>query len=92
MKILLGRKEINLNWPDRWGKTPLSLAAENGHEGVVKILLGREEITPDKPDIWDRTPLMCATVNGHIKVIALLQPHDEAITPSASYGAEDSTS
>jgi len=46
VKILLEREEVNPDEPDNDGQTPLSLAAMNGNEGVVKILLGREEVDP----------------------------------------------
>ena len=35
--ILLGRNDVNLNTPSRYGQTPPSLAAGNGRE-VVRIL------------------------------------------------------
>ena len=34
------------------GQTPLSWAAEYGHEGVVKILLEREDVNPDLADTF----------------------------------------
>jgi ankyrin repeat protein len=41
---------------DSYGRTPLSWAAENGHETVVK-LLANDGIDPDSKDIYSRTPL-----------------------------------
>ena len=83
MKILLGREEVNPDRPNNNRRTPLSYAAEDGHEGVVKILLGREEVNPDKPDNNGGTPLLIATErltsfwpinkNGIERVVALLQ-------------------
>jgi len=54
------------------GCTPLSFAAGNGHEGVVKILLGREEVNPNKPDNGGRTPLFFAAQNGREGVVKIL--------------------
>ena len=62
--MLLERKEVNPDRPDKWGQTPLSCAALCGTEGVVKVLLGREEVNPDKPDNDGQTPLSIATKEG----------------------------
>jgi hypothetical protein len=55
----------------RYGRTPLSWAAENRREAVVKLLLeeGAEIETKDK---YDRTPLSWAAENGHETVVKLL--------------------
>ena len=57
MKILLKRGEIDPDKPANDGRTPLSHAARNGREGVVRILLEWEEINPDRLDTFGRTPL-----------------------------------
>ena len=55
------------------GRTPLSWAAEMGHEGVIKLLL-EFNADVDKADERDggRTPLSWATEMGHEGVIRLL--------------------
>ena len=57
------------NEGDFSGRGPLTWAARNGHEGVVKILFGRGDINPDKPDDGDRIPLPHATSYGHEGVV-----------------------
>jgi len=70
----LGRKEVNPDIPDQLhGQTPLSWAAENGYEGIVKLLLGRKEVDPDMSNKYGQTPLMLAAASGHNSVVKLLQ-------------------
>ena len=75
MKILLGRDDIA---PDKGedGKTPLLLAARNGHEGVVKLLLGRDDVEPNEPDMGGQTPLLRAAFDGHEEVVKMLLGRD----------------
>ena len=67
----------DLNEGDWSGCTALSLAAEKGHEGVVKILLEREEVNPDKSDNDGRTPLSYAAVHGREGVVGVLLERQE---------------
>jgi len=72
--MLLERKYINPDHPDiEYGMTPLSWAAGNGHEGIVKILLERGDVNPDHKDTkYRRTPLSRAAENGHEAVVKML--------------------
>ncbi|KAE9374873.1 hypothetical protein N431DRAFT_288115, partial [Stipitochalara longipes BDJ] len=56
---------------DNYGQTPLSWAAENGHEAVVSLLLELGAEIESK-DIYGQTPLLWATRNGHETVVRLL--------------------
>ena len=51
MKLLL-EKGAELESKDKDGRTPLSRAAENGHEAVVKLLLEKGAELESKDNIW----------------------------------------
>ncbi len=58
MKLLL-EKAADVDSRGKNGKTPLSWASQNGHEGVVKLLLEKEVDVDAKNDLG-QTPLSCA--------------------------------
>ena len=72
LNVVRGRRYVNPNWLDKCGQTPLLLATEEGHEGVVTLLLGRKDVRSDKQDSEGRTPLCCAAMNGHGGVARIL--------------------
>ena len=51
MKLLL-EKGADLESKDDYGQTPLSWAAENGHEAVVKLLLEKGADLESKDRLW----------------------------------------
>ncbi|KAH8648185.1 ankyrin repeat-containing domain protein, partial [Tricladium varicosporioides] len=54
-----------------FGQTPLSCAAEKGHEAVVKLLLEKGAAL-EVQSSSGQTPLSWAAVNGHEAVVKLL--------------------
>jgi len=64
----------NTNWNQRNGEgcNALHLAAEYGHEAVVKQLLDSEKVDVDSKDRDGRTPLLWAAQKGHGAVVKLL--------------------
>ncbi|KFY34436.1 hypothetical protein V494_06771 [Pseudogymnoascus sp. VKM F-4513 (FW-928)] len=69
--VLLEDKH-NPHLRDIYGQTPVSWAAENGYEAVVKVLLGVEGISLDCRDNEGETPLSKAARNGHTALVRLL--------------------
>ena len=70
--MLIDKKVGEINQEDCTGLTPLSWAAENGHEEVVRLLLEQENIDHDCRDTEGTTPLQLAARNGHEDVVKLL--------------------
>ena len=63
----------DVNTRDGEGWTPLSRAAERGHEAVVKLLLDTGKVDVDSKDSgYGRTPLWWAAGGGHEAVVKLL--------------------
>ena len=63
---LIARREVNADWADRLGRTPLSYACSHGIYGTIKILLTCDGVDPGVKDICGRTPLsyFCSRFKG----------------------------
>jgi len=83
---MFGPRYINPDAQDRFdGQTPLSWAAKNGHEGVVKILLQRKDVNPNTSDTrYGQTPISWAAENGHEEVVKLLLEQKDVNPDSSS--------
>jgi len=74
VKLLLANDQVNVNDKDSlYRQTPLSRAAENGHEAMVKLLLANDWVDVNAKDsLYGQTPLSRAAENGHEAVVKLL--------------------
>jgi ankyrin repeat protein len=66
VKLLL-EKGAELEFRNNDGRTPLSGAAEKGHEAAVKLLLGKGAELESKDRELVRTPLSWGARTGHVK-------------------------
>jgi len=59
-----------------WGKIPLTLAALEGDETVVRLLIKRDDVDINAKDRRGSTPLIWAVLEGHEAVVRLLIERD----------------
>lgn len=72
---------------DGYGRTPLSYAARNGRESVVRILLGQEGVEANCEDVEERTPLSYASSSGHVDVAKMLMERNDVSINSTDHDA-----
>ncbi|CEL11625.1 hypothetical protein ASPCAL14725 [Aspergillus calidoustus] len=84
-KVLL-RQGADVDSKDtEYGRTPLSWAAERGHEEIVKLLIQTGEVDVDSKDTeYGQTPLSWAAQRGHKEVVKLLIQTGEVDVDSKS--------
>ncbi|KAI9843643.1 MAG: hypothetical protein M1837_006225 [Sclerophora amabilis] len=75
MTLLEGMSTADLL--DSEGRTPLSWAAQWGHEAVVKLLVERDDVEAESKDKYGWRPLSHAARGGHEAVVKLLVERDD---------------
>ena len=98
--MLISDVSFDCNERDCYDHTPLSWAAQNGHEAVVKLLIDHLEVQKDSRDEGGESSLLWAAKKGHEAVVQLLidQPDVEkdsrntwgqsSLSLAAEYGHE----
>lgn len=67
-----GRREIDINIPDKYDKTAIHLAAFNGYTEIVKKLIDDPSIKINLKDDSHKTPLDWAAIKGHTAIVEQL--------------------
>ncbi|KAH7378155.1 ankyrin repeat-containing domain protein [Cadophora sp. MPI-SDFR-AT-0126] len=75
-KVLLAREDIDVNWKNKDGLFPLSLAVQKNDEQTVMLLLDRDDVDLNSQDKYKDTPLMTAISIHTTKIVELLLAHD----------------
>ncbi|KAL8991286.1 MAG: hypothetical protein Q9169_007903 [Polycauliona sp. 2 TL-2023] len=68
-----------VNARDAHLSTPLSRAAEKGHQAVVRLLLAQDDIEADAKDHLGQTPLARAAELGHEAVVELMLAREDVL-------------
>ena len=80
--MVLLKNRYNPDVKDTYDRSPLSWAAENGHEAVVKLLL-EKGAEPNSKNSHGQTPLSWAAKRGHEAVVKLLL--EKGAEPDSKY-------
>ena len=67
----VAERSADIEAKDRWGRTPLSCAATNGHGAIVKLLLEKKANIKTR-DNSGQTPLSRAAEDGRVAIVKLL--------------------
>lgn len=70
---------------DRFGRTALMLAAEEGHAEIARLLM-EHKANVNATDYYGRTALMWAAIGGHADVTRSLLEHKAAVNVKDNYG------
>lgn len=84
--IFYSKSNVEADYKDLLGRTPLLWAAERGHETIVKLLLERDDVKADSEDRFGQTPLSKAAERGHETIVKLLERDDIKVNSEDQFG------
>ncbi|PNP60690.1 hypothetical protein FNYG_14580 [Fusarium nygamai] len=73
---------------DDYGRSPLSWAAEKGHEAIVKLLLATGKVDVNLKAYGGQTPLSWAAEKGHEAIVKLLLATGKVDVDLQAYGGQ----
>ncbi|RPA89739.1 hypothetical protein L873DRAFT_1885891 [Choiromyces venosus 120613-1] len=83
-KLLLDRESVNPDSLNKNGMPPLSYAAEEGHDDVVKLLLERGAFNPSaSPDNSQASPPVCHSNPDELSVNLVSQQENPSSDPTS---------
>ena len=80
MKLFVNRTDVQVNFQDHKGQTPLIHAAIMGHIQIVKLLFARADIETHSRDIEGKSALFYAAWYGHLDIVVSLLLREGVIT------------
>ena len=75
----------NVSDPNKFGETPIYIAASNGYVDVIKVLAPLTE-NPNAANVEGRTPILQAALYGHTNIIEFLAPLTKSPNAPSSRG------
>ena len=87
VKNVLTHRDVNVNFGNSHGLTPLGIAAQEGYVEIVKMLLDTKKVDVNSKDGKGRTPLLHAVRQGYKDITRLLLETGEVnINAESRYG------